>query len=269
MKAKSIIQFILESLALAGVAALPFAYAAEPEITAQSVAQDAAKEYKALVDQVIRSAVEATDKFSIDPNDLARARALEYELLGHTRLGVFKRAELPALVFAEGKPQTVEEIPGRALELRLLKLGVNPWDDGLSNKVFQYYSSEGYGKPIPFNWPGLSNKFPARGDFQASYSYGMALIGKRQWADAAKHLTDALAVPGGSTEGEWEFEVLVSRAWAEAMSGSFSKAKATLAEALSREHQCEVPVRARFLARVLGIAGQQLTPEVAAALPLE
>jgi hypothetical protein len=51
------------------------------------------------------------------------------------------------------------------------------------------------------------------------------------------------------------------------MAGDFAKAKATLEQALAREHQCEVPVRGRFLSRILGIEGQHLAPEVAAALP--
>lgn len=243
------------------------AWAGEPQITAKTVAQDAVTEYKAALDQVIRDAVEAKGKFTMSPDDTATLRGLEYELLGHARLGALKKADLPALVFAEGKPQTVEEIPGRALELRLLRLKVNPWDDGLTNKVFEYYPETGYVKPVSFSQPCPTNRYPQLHDFEGSYAYGMALIGRREWADAAKHLTDATAVPGGTAGGEWEFQILVTRAWAEAMTGDFAKAKTTLESALAREHQCEVPVRGRFLSRILGIEGQHLTPEVAAALP--
>jgi hypothetical protein len=216
---------------------------------------------------MIRDATEATGKFTMAADDAASLRGLEYELLGHARLGVLKKAELPVLVFAEGKPQTVEEIPGRALELRLLRLKVNPWDDGLSNKVFQYHPETGYGEPISFSQPCPTNRYPEAGNFQASYAYAMALIGRREWADAVKHLTDAAAVPDGTVGGEWEFQILITRAWTEAMVGDFARAKTTLEGALAREHQCEVPIRGRFLSRVLGIEGQHLTPEVAAALP--
>jgi hypothetical protein len=82
-------------------------------ITAKTVAQDAASEYKSTLDQVIRAAIDAKGKFTLDPNTIATLRALEYELLGHARLGALKKAELPALIFAEGKPRLVEEILGR------------------------------------------------------------------------------------------------------------------------------------------------------------
>ena len=264
MKTNFLMKLTLTPLMLLG---LTSAWAGEAQITAQSVAQDAVAEYKATVDQVIRNAAETKDKFSLAPDEATSLRSLEYELLGHARLGVLKKSELPPLVFAQGKPQTVEEIPGRALELRLLQLKVNPWEDGLSNKVFRYYPETGYGKPIPFNTPTPTNRYPEAGNFQASYAYAMGLIGRREWADAAKHLTDAAAVPGGTAGGEWEFEILVTRAWAEAMAGNFAKAKATLQEALGRDHQCEVPIRGRFLSRTLGMEGQHLAPELAAALP--
>lgn len=263
MKMNLVTKLILTMLLLFVVTA----WAGEPQITAQSVAQDAVAEYTAALDQVIRSAVQAKGKFTLAPDEAANLRSLEYELLGHARLGVLKKADLPALVFAQGRPQTVEEIPGRALELRLLRLKVNPWDDGLTNKVFDYYPENGYGKPVSFSQPCPTNRYPQLHDFEGSYAYGMALIGRREWADAAKHLTDAVAVPSGTAGGEWEFEILVTRAWAEAMTGDFASAKATLESALAREHQCEVPVRGRFLSRILGIEGQHLTPELAAALP--
>ncbi len=248
---------------------LTAAWAGEAQITAQTVAQDAVAEYKAALDQVIRNAAEAKGKFTLAPDEATSLRSSEYELLGHARLGALKKAELPVLVFAEGKPQTVEEIPGRALELRLLRLRVNPWEDGLTNKAFQYYHETGYGEAVSFSRSCPTNRYPELGNFQASYAYAMALIGRREWTDAAKHLTDAIAVPGGTAGGEWEFQILITRAWTEAMAGDFAKAKATLEEALAREHQCEVPVRGRFLSRILGIEGQHLTPEVAAALPNE
>jgi hypothetical protein len=248
---------------------LTTAWAGEAQITAQSVAQDAVAEYKAALDQVIRNAAEAKGKFTPAADEAASLRSLEYELLGHARLGALKRAELPALVFAEGKPQTVEEIPGRALELRLLRLRVNPWEDGLTNKAFQYYPEAGYGETDSFSRPCPTNRYPELGNFQASYAYAMALIARREWADASKQLTDATAVPGGTAGGEWEFQILITRAWAEAMAGDFAKAKATLEEALARDRQCEMPVRGRFLSRLLGIEGQHLMPEVAAALPNE
>jgi len=248
------------------LAALVTAQAGEPQITAQTVAQDAAAEYKTALDQVIRAAVETKDKFTIDPNDVARLRGLEYELLGHARLGALKKADLPALVFAEGKPQTIEEIPGRALELRLLKLNVNPWEDGLTNKAFRHSIDD---DERTFIKPSPTNRYPEPSDFQASYAYGMGLIARREWTDAVKHLTDAAAVPGGTVGGEWEFQILVTRAWAEAMAGDFAKAKATLADVLAREHQCEVPIRGRFLSRLLGMEGQHLPPAVQAALPNE
>src|ERR1035441_9690226 len=124
-------------------------WAGEPQITARAVAQDAVAEYKTALDQVIRNAAEAKGTFALDPNEAATIRGLEYEILGHARLGALKKADLPTLVFAEGKPQTVEEIPGRALELRLLRLKVSPWEDDLINKVFQYSESD-YGKPVSF-----------------------------------------------------------------------------------------------------------------------
>ena len=139
--------------------------------------------------------------------------------MGHARLGALKRADLPALVFAEGKPQTVEEIPGRALELRLVKLNVNPWQDGLTNKTFRLPDSD-----RTFTTPTPTNRYPEVGDFEASYAYAMALAAKREWADALKHLQQAAAVPQGTAEGEWEFQIEVTRAWAQTMLGDFAGA---------------------------------------------
>lgn len=245
-------------------AALNVARSAEPQITAKTVALDAAAEYKSTLDQVIRSALEAKGKFTVDPNDIATLRGLEYELLGHARLGALKRADLPALIFAEGKPQVVEEIPGRALELRLLKVGITPWDDGLTSRSFRRLHDDSGGT---FTTPVPTNSYPQAGDFQGSYAYGMTLIGKREWADAVKHLHNAAMVGEGTVGGEWEFQVEITRAWAQAMQGDWAGAKATLAAALAREHRCEVPVRGRFLGAVLGIESQHLPPEMQAALP--
>jgi hypothetical protein len=245
-------------------AALATARSAEPQITAKTVAQDAANEYKSALDRVIRAFVDAKGKFTLDPNDVATLRGLEYELMGDLRLGALKRADLPVLIFAEGKPQVIEEIPGRALELRLLKLNVNPWDDGLANKVFRYSVDD---SDRTFTTPVPTNSYPEVGDFEASYAYAMTLIGKREWAEAVKHLREAAAVPEGTSGGEWEFQIDITRAWAEAMLGDFAKAKTTLTAALAREHRCEVPTRGRFLCAVLGIEDQHLPPEVQAALP--
>lgn len=243
-------------------AALNAAQPAEPPITAKTVALDAAAEYKSALDQVIRSALEAKGKLAVDPDTIATLRALEYELLGHARLGALKRADLPALIFAEGKPQVVEEIPGRALELRLLKVNVNPWDDGLTNKTFRV---NGPGRT--FTTPVPTNSYPQPGDFQGSYAYGMIQIGKREWSDAIKHLHNAATLPDGTVGGEWEFQIETTRAWAQVMQGDCAGAKATLAAALAAEHRCEVPVRGRFLCVVLGIESQHLPPEVQTALP--
>jgi hypothetical protein len=259
---KKFLLLLIVAAAFGGMAAR----ADEPEITGHSVALDAVHEYRDNVDQLIHAAVQSKGKFSVDPNVLTTTRALEYELLGHVRLGVLKRSELPVLVFAQGKPQSIEEIPGRVLELRLLKLNINPWQDGLSNRVFEYTPDPGY-ESIPFKCPCPTHKYPRAGDFRAAYGYGMALIGKREWHEAARHLAEAAKVPGGTLGGVWEFQIEITRAWAEVMCGNFTKARAVLSSALAREHQCEVPIRARFLASVLGIGDQHLPSDVAAALP--
>ena len=67
-------------------AALATARSAEPQITAKTVAQDAANEYKSALDRVIRAFVDAKGKFTLDPNDVATLRGLEYELMGDLRL---------------------------------------------------------------------------------------------------------------------------------------------------------------------------------------
>ena len=237
------------------------------QLTAKSVAQDTVVEYKINLDQVIRAAVAANGQFKIDPNDVATVRGLEYEILANARLGVLKRAELPALLFAEGKPQAVEEIPGRILEMRLLKLNVSPWEDGLTNKAFRYLMNE---EEYVFTKPTATNTYPPQlDDFQASYAYAMALIAQREWVDAARHLSNAATVPDGTTDGVWEFQIQVTRSWALFMAGEVSKAKTILDAALATPHQCEVPVRARYLARILGSNDQHLPPEIQAALPSE
>jgi len=168
-------------------------------------------------------------------------------------------------VFGDGKPQAIEEIPGRALELRLLKLGVDPWDDCLTNKTF--HRSLNFEEEFAFIKPTPTNNYPQPGNFQGSYAYAMSLIAKREWADAARHLVDAAAVPEGTAEGVWEFQIQITLAWTLAMTGDFPKAKTTMEAALAKEHQCEVPIRARFLSRLLGNADHHLSPEFQAALP--
>jgi hypothetical protein len=198
---------------------------------------------------------------------VVQIRRGEYELLGHERNLALKPSELPALVFTEGRPRTLAEIPGRTLELRLAKIGVNPWDDGLTNKTFQYYGDSGNGRPVAFTTPAPTNAYPASGDFQAAYAYAMALIARREFADADKHLANAAAVPAGTAGGEWEFEIAVTRAWAQALGGDFAKAKATLQQALGVEHECEEPPRARFLEHLFGIGEPAISPELQATLP--
>ena len=249
-------------------AGLSSTLADEPVATANSVASDTAKQYKATLDQVITAAIE-NGASAIQASDVATLRSLEYELLGYARLGAIKRTQLPALVFGEGKPPVKDQIPGRAIELRLIKLGVNPWDDGMTNKTFEFHpgAHDGEADTVTFAVPAPTNTYPALNDFQAEYAYGMDLIHRREWADAAKHLEAAVAVPGGTTTGEWEFEAGVSQAWAQTMNGDFPGAKATLQSALARPHRCEVPPRGRFLSRLLGIENDYLAPEIQAALP--
>jgi hypothetical protein len=249
-------------------AGLSLTLADEPVATANSVALDTVKQYKAALDQVITAAIE-NGTSAIQAGDVATLRAMEYELLGYARLGAIKRAQLPALVFGEGNPPVKDQIPGRAIELRLIKLAVNPWNDGMTNRTFEFHAEahDGEGDSVTFVVPVPTNTYPTLNDFQAEYAYGMDLIRRREWVDAAKHLEAAAVVPGGTTTGEWEFEVSVSAAWAKILNGDFPGAKATLQNALARPHRCEVQPRGRFLVRLLGIENDYLTPEVEAALP--
>ncbi len=254
-------------ICMALFAAIAGASADEPLATANSAALDATREYKAVLDQMIIAAID-NGPSAIQANDVALSRSLEYELLADSRLHIIKRADLPAMVFAQGPPQELRQLPGRALEVRLLKVSVNPFQDGLTNKAFEYRSEgDGEGGSTTFQAPAATNAYPKSGDFAAQYAYSMDLIRRREWADAAKHLSDAATVPGGTTTGEWEFQILISEAWAQVMNGDFAIAKTTLQSALARPHECEVPTRGRFLERLLCMEGQHLAPEVEAALP--
>ncbi len=243
------------------------ALAEEPLATANSAALDAVKEYKTQLDQMIIAAID-NGPGAIQANDVAMVRALEYELLADSRLHVIKRADLPAMVFAQGPPPELRQLPGRALELRLLKVGISPFQDGLTNKTFDYRSKvDVEGGTIAFSVPVTTNTYPRSGDFVGEYAYATSLIARREWADATSHLTAAAAVPGGTATGEWEFEIMISKAWALVMSGDFAAAKITLQGALARPHECEVPPRGRFLERLFGGEEKYLTPELQAALP--
>jgi hypothetical protein len=248
-------------------AAMAAALADEPLATANSAALDAAKEYRALLDQMIITAI-ASGPGAIQANDVAMGRALEYELLADNRLHVIRRSDLPAMVFAEGPPPELRQLPGRALELRLLKVGVNPFQDGMATKSFDCRSEkDAEGGTIAFLVPTATNTYPKSGDFVGEYAYATSLINRREWADAARHLAAAAAVQGGTTTGEWEFQILITEAWAQVMNGDFPAAKTTLQTAFARPHECEVPPRCRFLERLFGGEGLYLAPEIQAALP--
>jgi hypothetical protein len=238
----------------------------EPLVTANSAAHDAIHEYNSTIDQMIVGAID-NGPGAIQANNVAMARALEYEILADARLHVIKGSELPALVFAQGPPIELRNLPGRVLELRLLRAGINPLQDGLTNKGIQYrIDASADSGLVGFDVPVATNTFPKIVDFVAEYAYASYLIGRREWADAIRHLDAAANVPGGTTTGVWEFEIRITKSWAQAMNGDFSAARTTLRTALAEPHECEVSPRARVLERLFG-GEMPLAPEVQAALP--
>lgn len=241
-----------------------------PAGTAMQIAAD----YTRATDEILLDALSAKTPVVVEAETIVKLRTSEFDLASFVSLEVIRGADVPPLLFAKGKPmQSLREVPGRIIENRLERVGVDLLDLSWTNSVFQFnVASPKTGKHGTFAASAPSSTFPATNDFIGANAYAMYLAGQRRFSEAGTHfLAAATRVPHcGTNTREWEFECLASAAACQVLSGDFVAAKNLMITAAALSPQSEMSARARFMSRLFRVNDAAfLPPEVAAMLPAE
>jgi hypothetical protein len=185
--------------------------------------------------------------WNVDAERILELRTMEYQLQWFHQNGLLEQP--PAMVLVGVPLRHKQELPGRILEVRLQAAKLDFWQQQLGGKSFAFAKPTRSDLASFFGPPTWSTNFPVEGDFMGANAYARNLVLHREFADAAKQFeAAALKVSfGGTATKQWEYENLVSSAWAYLMAGDFEKSFNRLTAAQALPLQAEVPGRARFL----------------------
>jgi hypothetical protein len=212
-----------------------------------------AKLYRSKIDQVILDFIQAGKTPDID--QALEIQACENDMLALARLDPSLARSMPALLMANKvKLLDLRHLPGELIVARAEVAGIGVLDPKVGDQVFRYKKGRIFAREKEFRGQGSSEKFPVQGDWIAHHAYARNCLEVGEYEQAAEHFYQA-AIVGESKDGTirkiWEFENLVSSAWAHLLNGSLDKSRELLEMTESFQVQAPPSQRARYLDAVI------------------
>jgi len=235
---------LLMTLALLAVPGL----SAATDILSENV-----RDYRKSVDGVISRYVSTGQSPTID--QALRIQACENDMLALARLDPSVADSLPELLLANhARLQDLRHLPGELVVGRAKTAGIDVLVPQWGTRQIEYVKGTVFPRTKMFSIPGADSAFPAREDWAAQHAYALHCLTVGGYQQAAEHFEKAVAVKHakkGTKSQVWEFENLVSSAWAHFLSGNPAKSREALAQASKLVVNAPPSKRTRYLKAVL------------------
>ena len=211
------------------------------------------RDYRTSVDEVIIQFVNTGKAPTID--QALRIQSCENDMLALARLEPSIADSLPALLLANyAKLQDLRHLPGELILGRAKTAGLDILSSRFKENEIEYKKGNIFRRNKRFVVPVASEKFPSRGDWIAHHAYAKHCVGKGEYQEAGEHFQKAIVIDeakDGTKTFVWEFENIISSAWAYFLAGDLQKAKDAVVQ--SSEYSVHAPPskRALYLKAVL------------------
>jgi len=219
----------------------------------QSIMAENVRDYRKEIDGVINAYVLRGEIPTIDK--ALRIQACENDMLTLARLDPSLARFMPELLLAnQVQLRDLRHLPGELIVGRARVVGVDVLRCEMGSKPMEYVKGRVFPRTKRFDPPLPSDEFPKKADWIGHHAFACHSLQAGDYELAGEHFAKASQI-GESRKGTkrkvWEFENLVSSAWAYLLNGSADKAREALALAESLEVQARPSTRARYLKAVL------------------
>jgi hypothetical protein len=218
-----------------------------------SIMSENARDYRDTIDEIIVDFIKRGSPPSLDK--ALHLQAYENNMLSLARLDPVSARNMPTLLLAnEVRLKDLRNLPGELIVARARQVGVQVLEPNVRGIQFRYSSGLLFKREKSFESPGVSGNYPRDGDWCAHNGYALHALRSGQYEEAARHFEMASIIPkskSGTIRKVWEYENLISAAWAHLLNGSIGDSRRLLVQANQLAVQAPPSQRGRYLESVL------------------
>jgi len=218
-----------------------------------SIMAENARDYRNAIDELILDFIQTEAPPKLDK--ALRIQAYENNMLSLARLDPASARNMPNLLLAnEVRLRDLRNLPGELIVARAREAGVQVLEPDLNGLEFRYQKGLIFKREKTFSPSVMSSQYPRRGDWVGHYGYALQALRQGDYEEAAQHFEFAAVVSkskSGTVRKVWEYENLVSAAWAHLLNGSIRESRRVLGKSNSLVVQGPPSQRARYLESVL------------------